>query len=51
MPAAKQVRATTQFAAAVGEVEYLVHTGEVLAASHPVAKAHPELFEPVEAKK
>ena len=51
MTAAKQVRATTSFAAAVGEVEYLVHSGEVLPASHPVVKARPELFEPVEAKK
>jgi len=49
--AAKQVQATTSFAAAVGEEEYLVHSGEVLPASHPVVKAAPELFEPVEATK
>src|SRR6266508_3301216 len=48
--AAKQVRATTSFACTVGEVEYLVHSGEVLPATHPVVKASPELFEPVEAE-
>jgi hypothetical protein len=44
---AKTVRAVTSFACTVGEVEYLVHSGEVLDASHPAAKARPELFEPV----
>lgn len=47
MTTPNQVRATTSFACAVKEVEYLVHSGEVLPASHPVAKARPELFEPV----
>jgi hypothetical protein len=46
MPAAKKVRAVTSFAAAVGKEEYLVHSGEVLPATHPVVKARPELFEP-----
>jgi hypothetical protein len=46
MPRAGFVRATTSFACTVKDVEYLVHGGEVLPASHPAAKAHPELFEP-----
>jgi hypothetical protein len=41
-----QVRATTSFSVAVGEVEHFVHGGEVLASTHPAAKARPELFEP-----
>jgi hypothetical protein len=44
---AKQVQATTSFSCTVGDVEFLVHSGEALPATHPVAKAHPELFEPV----
>jgi hypothetical protein len=43
---AKKV-AITSFACTVGEVEYLVHAGEVLPATHLVVKARPELFEPV----
>jgi hypothetical protein len=47
MPAV--ARAVTSFATTVGEEEYVVHAGEVLPADHPVARAHPELFEvPVE---
>jgi hypothetical protein len=45
MPAAKQVQAITSFAGAVGEDEYIVHAGDVFASTHPVVKAHPELFE------
>ena len=46
MATAKVYRATTSFGATVGKVEYFVREGEVLPSTHPVVKAHPELFEP-----
>jgi hypothetical protein len=51
MAAAKKVRAVSTFAAEVDGSERLVITGEEFAASDPVVKARPELFEPVEEKK
>jgi hypothetical protein len=44
MAGAKVVRANRSFAAVAGDVEYFIREGELLPASHPVAKAHPELF-------
>ena len=45
MARAKLVRARGNFAAAVDGVEHFVHQGDVLSASHPLAKARPELFD------
>jgi hypothetical protein len=45
MPPAGKVRAVATFAAEVGGAERLVHVSEVFAATDPVAKARPELFE------
>jgi hypothetical protein len=44
--AAANVRATTSFVTEVKGVERQVHAGQVLAASDPVVKAQPTLFEP-----
>jgi hypothetical protein len=44
MANAKQVRANRSFAAVAGEVEYFIREGELVPATHPVAKEHPELF-------
>jgi hypothetical protein len=48
MATAKKYVATGTFATTVGKKEYLVHGGDVLPSTHPVVKAHPELFEPAE---
>jgi hypothetical protein len=40
------VVAITSFSADVKGEEHVVHSGDVLPATDPVAKAHPELFEP-----
>jgi hypothetical protein len=45
---AGSVRAISTFATTVDREEHFVHEGEVLPATNPVAKARPELLEPVE---
>jgi hypothetical protein len=37
------VGANRPFAAVADEVEHIIHEGDLVPASHPVAKAHPEL--------
>jgi hypothetical protein len=44
MAGAKVVRANRSFAAVTGDVEYFIREGELVPTTHPVAKAHPELF-------
>jgi hypothetical protein len=46
MAGAKMVRADRSFAAVHGKVEYFIREGELVPTTHPVAKAHPELFGP-----
>jgi len=46
MARAKLLRATSSFLTNVDGEEHFVHAGEVLPATHPIAKARPELFEP-----
>lgn len=38
-------RATTSFACDINGVEHFIRSGEVLPSSHPVVKAHGDLFE------
>jgi len=46
--AAKLVVAKESFATTVDGREVLVNAGTRVASSHPLAKAHPQLFAPVE---
>jgi len=43
---ASHVRAVTSFIANVKDVDVIVGHGQVLAATDPIVKQHPELFEP-----
>ena len=44
MTAAKPLVAVTSFACTVKGVDYVIRQGDALAATHPVVKAHAELF-------